>query len=297
MANTLRIDPTRTTLIRRKFVADMRRRFKALSRDIQILVVEEDAFGLKGISILQSNQIWRFRTNTQKLNAFRRWLQQQINAGILAPVGGPTGKPWLAPYIESAYKKGMLRAYTDLRRTEMALNPPSFYRGGREEFIRSAFGAPESLHKVELLYTRAFTDLQGVTAAIDTQLSRILAAGLTAGDSPLTMAREMRKSIGSLSKTRAEVIARTETIRAHAEGQLESFRRLGMEKAGIIVEWLTAGDERVRDEEFSHVAADGEKVGIDDYFQATGEALLYPGDFGGSPGNIINCRCIALYNT
>jgi uncharacterized protein with gpF-like domain len=56
-------------------------------------------------------------------------------------------------------------------------------------------------------------------------------------------------------------------------------------------EWLTAGDERVRD---MHVAADGQITKLDDYFNVGGEYLMYPGDPNGSPENIINCRCVSL---
>ena len=37
--------------------------------------------------------------------------------------------------------------------------------------------------------------------------------------------------------------------------------------------------------------ADGQEVGIDEAFDVGGEALMYPADPAGSPGNIIRCRC------
>ena len=53
-------------------------------------------------------------------------------------------------------------------------------------------------------------------------------------------------------------------------------------------EWLTARDEKVRE---AHWAADGQIVRINEPFEVGGEALMWPGDLNGSPGNIINCRC------
>lgn len=247
MPNNLRKDPTRTTLLRRKFVADMTRRFRQIAKDIQTLVVDEDAFGLESPPILQTlqeRQIWRFRTNAQKVKEYRAWLQQQIDAGILTQVGGISGKPWTAPYIESAYKKGALRAYTDLRVAELAEDAIVF-EGGKAEFIRQAFGQPESLQKIELLYERAFTELKGVTDAMSQQMSRILAQGLSQGQGTKTIARELRRNVVKITKTRANVLARTEIIRAHAEGQLDAFELLGVKEVGIVVEWSTAGDDRV----------------------------------------------------
>ncbi len=253
MPNQLRLDPTRTTLLRRKFMADMTRRFKKLSKAIQILVVEEDAFGLilSRPMVLQKPptgnvpaQIWRFRTNAQKVKSYRRWLQQQVNAGILTPVGGISGEPWTAPYIESAYKKGGLRAYTDLRAAELTAHP-SLFEGGQAEFIRTAFGQPEALHKIELLYERAFDELKGVTDAMGQQMSRILADGLAQGHGAYKIARELRLNVSKINNTRAKVLARTEVIRAHAEGQLDAFEVLGVEEVGVMAEWSTAGDEVV----------------------------------------------------
>jgi len=244
MPNQLKRDPTRTTMLRKRFMADMTRRFKELSRAIQILVVEDDVFGLEGPTILQVRQAWRFRTDANKVKAYRAWLQQQVDAGILTPVGGVSGKPWTAPYIESAYKKGGLRAYTDLRAEELA-NHPSLFKGGQAEFIRTAFSQPEALHKIELLYERAFDELKGVTAAMGQQMSRTLAEGLAQGYGPRKIASALRKNVSNITKTRANVIARTEIIRAHAEGQLDAFERLGVDEVGVMAEWSTAGDDRV----------------------------------------------------
>jgi len=249
MANQLRIDPTRTTLLRRQFIADMTRRFKKISKALTELIVDDDAFGLNtkvNLVVFQQveAQAWRFQTNPQKVKSYRKWLKQQIDAEILTPIGG-TGKPWTAPYIESAYQKGAIRAYTDLRAEELSLVDEKTFIGGKDEFIRQAFGQPIAQKKVELLYTRAFTELEGVTAVMDQQMSRILVDGFIQGRGPAYIARELRNNITKLTNTRAKVIARTEVIRAHAEGQLDSYEMLGVEEVGAMAEWSTAGDDLV----------------------------------------------------
>lgn len=249
MPNQLKKDPTRTTTLQRRFMADMTRRFKKLSKNIQELVVDDDAFGLDNTGIIQlnqqiPNQAWRFQSDAQKIRSYRRWLKNQVDALILTPIGGLQDKPWTAPYIESAYKKGALRAYTDVHSEDLAVSP-EFYEGGKAGFIRDAFGQPAALAKIELLYERAFTELEGVTKAMDQQMSRILADGLAQGKGADTIARNLRKNVATITKTRANVIARTEIIRAHAEGQLDAFERLGVEEVGIMAEWSTAGDDRV----------------------------------------------------
>ena len=81
-------DPTRTTVLRNTFVADMNRRFKELARAIIQSVVEEDVFGLRNevtVTILQvttpGRRAFAFNTNTQKVSAFMDWINRQINAG------------------------------------------------------------------------------------------------------------------------------------------------------------------------------------------------------------------------
>ncbi len=247
--NQLKRDPTRTTTLQRRFMADMTRRFKKLSKNIQELIVDDDALGLlnTGIQTINQqvpNQAWRFQSDPQKVKSYRRWLKQQVDALILTPVGGIQDKPWTAPYIESAYKKGAIRAYTDLRAEDLA-NAPTIFQGGKAEFIRTAFSQPVLASKIELLYERAFTELEGVTAVMDQQMSRILAEGLSQGSGPRTIARNLRDNVVTMTNTRALVIARTEIVRAHAEGQLDAFELLGVDEVGILAEWLTAGDERV----------------------------------------------------
>ena len=66
------------------------------------------------------------------------------------------------------------------------------------------------------------------------------------------------------------------------------------QNGATLKEWVTALDDKVRDgssSEFDHTAAHGEAVELKAAFEATGESLEFPGDPGGSAGNIINCRC------
>jgi len=235
-------------MLRRQFIVEMNRRFIHLRRAIDKLVVEDDVFGLvkpKPITFIQERQAWRFRTNAAKVKAYRQWLQQQVDAEILTV--DVLGKPWTSTYVESAYSKGMMRAYTDLHAEALA-ETADFYRGSKAEFLRSSFNQPIIQSKLELLGTRAFTELEGVTKAMSQQMSRILTAGLIKGDGVMAIARALKDNVSTINATRARVIARTEIIAAHAEGQLDAFELLGVEEVGIMAEWSTAGDGKVCDE-------------------------------------------------
>ena len=311
-SNPLKADPTRSATLRRIFETDLTRRFFALKSKILRLIVDEDAFGLrgsrfvtlfnkeqsdggssvylggnnggserdqeqarlhggktghngkgtkadgKGVQVIGNrggspggvvaNQRWAALTNPQKVQAFQQWLVTQVQADIIATTAEGLDRAYWQQYVEEGYRKGAGRAFDDTRKVALssdAQGVSDFYRGTREEFLRSAFAQPVAIEKVQLLTGRVFTDLKGVTEAMATVMTRTLADGLVQGDNPRKIARDLNRNIDAIGKRRAQLIARTEIIRAHSEGQLDAFENLGVEKVGVMAEWSTAGDDRV----------------------------------------------------
>ena len=246
MPNQIKRDPSQTTMIRNRFVVDMNQRFRAIKTAIRGLVVTDDAFGLVTSTPLAINvekQVWRFRTNPDKVTEFRKWLTTQVDEKVLTTVT-PSGKPWLSKYIESSYKKAQVRAYKDVY-GELVDTPAGLKLTDDGRALGLSFAGPEETKRIEAIYSRAWNDVKGVTDTMHQKVSRTLSLGLANGQNPLTIARAMVKEIDGLERTRARVIARTEVIAAHAEGQLDAYDDLGIEKVTIIAEWQTAGDNRV----------------------------------------------------
>lgn len=220
---------------------------------VRELVGDLDVFGLDDrepmtFNVLVSNQLnidrqaWRFLTNDQKLTEFNKWFQKQIDEDILQV--DFQGDPWTAKYVESAYRKGSIRTYTDVHRSELA-EASDVFEGSREQFLRQAFAQPERVSKIKFLFTRSLEELRGISAAMAQQVNRVLADGLSQGLGPRTLARRITNTISGINRTRALTLARTEVIAAHAEGQLDSFEDLGVREIQAMVEWSTAGDDRV----------------------------------------------------
>lgn len=248
-SNLLRADPTRTLMIRRKFVGDLTRRFKRLKTALVGFLVTHDALGLKTFTTrmvtMQQDREFQFLTDPQKLDAFNRWFAQQVAADIFSvPEGTDPTRPWTAQYVESAYKRGLLNAYFSAKAADL-FGAVEVGDLSSQQFLRDSFLQPETLNKVRLLATRVFEDLKGVTSIMGSQMNRILAQGMIDGTGPLELANLMSKTIDGLTNQRALVIARTEVINAHAEGQLDSFKKLGVEELGVKAEFSTAGDDRV----------------------------------------------------
>jgi len=243
--NHLRTDPTRTSFIRRRFEADTIRGFKQLKGAIERLIVVEDAFGLKknrsDIQLTLFNQRFASLSQSQKVAAFKQWLQQNIDASVLGT--DTSGNAKLQKFIDESYRKGGRRAFDDVKKSQ--LNESQFFSGSRAEFLESAFNQPPSVERVRVLTTRAFNDLKGISDVMSQQISRELVDGFIQGKSPREIARLLKKKIDTIGTTRARTLARTEVIRAHAEGQLDVLQELGVTRVGVAVEFSTAGDDLV----------------------------------------------------
>lgn len=234
-------------MIVRRFISDIRRRVKRLIVKIHMFLDVEDELGLEHRTTLLTlaRRTYEFRSDADKLKAFNEWFAQQVEADVfsVAPGTDPT-KPWTATYVESAYKRALINAYLTTKQGKL-LDELGIGEQSQADFLRTAFNSSEALAKLRLLSTRSFEDLKGFTSAMAADLNRILANGIGNGTNPREIARTMQESITSLTRRRAEAIARTEIIHAHSEGMLDAFERLGVRELGIMAEWSTAGDNRV----------------------------------------------------
>lgn len=101
-----------------------------------------------------------------------------------------------------------------------------------------------------------------------------------------------------LSRVRARLIARTETVTAANAGAYVAAKDTGLLLNKI---WLATKDHRTRHD---HSEIDGHQVGRDDYFVVGGFEMLIPGDRGGKNGKpdvpaseVCNCRCSHIYES
>jgi uncharacterized protein with gpF-like domain len=137
-----------------------------------------------------------------------------------------------------------------------------------------------------------------ISATTTKQLRQLIAQGVEEGLGVDAIGRMVTDKIPFMSALRANTIARTETHTAAAYGaqMAAEATELPLRK-----EWIATNDDRTRDEGWDHVSMDGTIVGLHESFTVenaeTGETeeLEYPGDPSGSPGNIINCRCVVAY--
>tara|TARA_R110000782_G_scaffold50196_2_gene108934 strand:+ start:3992 stop:4774 length:783 start_codon:yes stop_codon:yes gene_type:complete len=94
---------------------------------------------------------------------------------------------------------------------------------------------------------------------------------------------------GRLSRLRSRVISRTESHSAS-----NASNQMAVQASGVpmMKEWIASGGERTRE---NHLFASGQTAKLDEPFVVGSDYLMQPGDPGGSPEEIINCRCALGY--
>ena len=297
MAETSRYDPTRTTTLRNAFARAMRVRFTRIASLIYQAIVDQDCFGMQStdLAVFQELPIRRafaFTTSAEKVQSFMAWLQEQVDRGILSvgtarQLGQAAYSGWTDLYILDSYKRGVMRARQELIRA--GYDVPTIEQSGGIDAVMSNFF---HMDRVGLIYIRAYNELKGVTNAMAQQISRVLAQGMADGDGPRTIARKLvttitgqgetlgiRDSLGRWipAKRRAEMIARTEMIRAHHLANVQEYRNWGVLDIHVMAEWVSARDGRVCD---VCASMDGQKFTLDEV-----EGMI--------PAHT-NCRCMIL---
>lgn len=261
-------DPTRTLSLRKRFVADMNRRFSLIQKLIYQSIVENDAFGLLDDNVIPFPKTtvirtfaaatkgqFDFPTDEGKVAAFMIWLREQTDQEILM-VTRREGREivgreaWMNVYIDSSYKQGILRAQIEM--SKLGIVPSQLVTP--QTPLGISFFSPIHSDRVGLIYTRSFEELKTVTQVMNSRIQGIITEGLTTGlargiaegKNPTVIARELVKAINSdgvenIGKVRARMIARTEIIRAHHVANINEYREAGIEGVTVLAEWGTAG--------------------------------------------------------
>lgn len=128
--------------------------------------------------------------------------------------------------------------------------------------------------------------------------SRFDASALRAASGEELAPRQIDRMVGRyrdrLLAQRAEVIARTEALRAVHEGSQEMFQQAidsgNLDPKNLVRVWNTASDRRVR---HSHVVMNGQRRAWDEPFTTgAGYHLRYPGDTNAPASETVQCRCV-----
>lgn len=208
-------DPTRTSVLRSQFSAAARSRFNGLRNyAVRSLMDDQDRLGLFFVG--------------QYMDSLQRQEEQQIFEDNNAS--------WMVPFVLAAIMAGT-------RYADKALSGRLKPLGYKLEPVTTK---PEFFqNEVDILQAKNFTLLRGITDVMNQQIKNMLIQGIHQGQNPRDVAQIISDRILSIGRTRAEILARTETIGAHADATLNRFELYGLNHVAGQAEILTAHDNRV----------------------------------------------------
>jgi SPP1 gp7 family putative phage head morphogenesis protein len=228
-------DPTRTSVLRGRYASKLRGRFGAINTEIRDGIRSRDVLGLRddGLLSAQANPLpSQFpRRRDRQIEAFDAWLQRQMDNEVLETIG-----PKHNQFVRTSYERGL--AHADREARKIGLDIP-------DRDVATVINRPIHREELQLIYTRDYSELEGITQAVSQQSSRTLAEGLAAGENPRDIARRLTDRVDAIGKTRATTLARTSVIDTFNSASLARLDELGVEGVTVKAELRTANDARV----------------------------------------------------
>jgi len=240
---SLAVDATREINPRLKpvqdqYEAEMVKRFTWLEKQIRAKIIDDGFLGGSPVTNALIANAYDYPDKTGKVEAFMKWLAEQEDEGILEIIRYEGRRTvvhtgWQDIYVKRSYSKGVIWAQEKMR--DLGIAPPEV-----DSAIGAILAGPTHADALGMMYIRNFTELKGITEAMDQQISRVLADGLSQGKNPRAIASDIAGRNGRVSKvglTRARTLARTETARALDEASLNRYTDYKVET----VEWIYSG--------------------------------------------------------
>lgn len=238
-----------TSLIRSAFLKELRKRLRRIREAIRDLFFKRNFLGDQELGLLRvprkqrvvvlQSAVWNyvFEESEDELSQFESYLRTVFDKELFEG-------NWIDRYIERAYADTLERKSRHLdqmlaRHRELAKHLPS-------PDIAVNLLAPQRPEKVARLARRSYESLKGFEGDAVNRLKLILLDGLAHGERSTEIVPRMLEEFDFLTERRAEVIARTEIIRAHAEGALDLYSSYSESlKVRVIVEFSATEDNRV----------------------------------------------------
>ena len=260
-------DPTGQAGNRLRAKVDISKRVNRL-RDpvLQIL----DSFPVESITVNKTR--YNYDINPQRIAGLFDELQAMFYRALEVE---SFSRGWfLSQYLGQAWQEGTTKAFTRLKTLAESAAPNIADAMNLDSVLTS----PEYARRFEIIAARAFESMQGFAGQAANDLGRILGEGVALGQSPRTIARDIRKKFDQIEGYRALRIARTEVNNSFKEARYEETKdvrdRLGLE---VKVMHVSALVENTRP---SHAARHGKIYTLEDEREWQNEG-----------SNLINCIC------
>lgn len=221
-------NPTRTQTVEERYAQRLRGRYQHLNSLIREFVARRDVLGIGELTAASPPPSFEFSRDDQKIDGFREWLMQAQEEEVLGVIDRNGNR-----YVRQAYTAGVRGANTDIRQADV---------GDPLSNVSAVLQLPVHEQTLQVLYTRNFSELQGLTDEIGREVARELTQAIGEGTGPREAANRITDVIGRVedgtprgAQARATTIARTETLRARHIGAREQYKRHGVQKVEPIL--------------------------------------------------------------
>ncbi len=179
----------------------------------------------------------------------------------------------ISDYLTNAYKEGHISALYSIQQQGV----PFLFPIDQEQIIAAI---QHETMLTDSLYAVLGKDTKALSKVIAGEISRGLSTGAMYAEIARNVAAQAR-----IPKNNAMRIVRTEAHRIQNRAKMNVCENAKSKGADVVKQWDAALDARTRP---SHVRVDGEIRELDEKFS---NGLMYPGEPGGKPEEVINCRC------
>ncbi len=237
-------DPTRSVTLRNMFAKKMRGKLKTLRGEVREAIKSQDRF--KNLN------------DSETVELFVAWLDKRIQSQVinLSQLRNNVESAWTTKFIEEAYRKGVNRARSELKKK--GVDAPTMEEEGGFEAVKQI---PIHAKMYDNLTYRAISTLQEAMADLRKNIRSVMLDSLSKGHSNSMIAKRIDSLFSGINREelgltvllgkfvamlrRVEMIARSEIVRTIAESTLTEYQLREVEQVGLLAEWLTAGDNRV----------------------------------------------------
>jgi hypothetical protein len=193
----------------------------------------------------------------------------------------------MMPVLEEFYRTVFQRVY--------ASNTETYELGTKQDDLEAVvFGRNVNVEReVRRFFRERQLVLAGISERIANKIDQIIKKGRADNLTLQQIARNIAQFAMPFARSRAAMIARTETHNAagYANHRYHSTVKDNLD-IDMVKRWVSVADGRTRD---NHRFANGQTRKMEEDFMIGGMPMAHVGDPRGGAKNTINCRCVIVY--
>ena len=215
-----------TTLHRREFAPALTKRFRRLKGLIRETVsYPNDAVEL---AAAEPREQFQFTEDEDAVSAFEAWLATAIAEDVLERVPlrrVRRGQHYTGPYVRSAYLRGIQGAERRLREAGLQVGDTA---------VEATFQMPIHQRTIQTIYTRTYSNLEGITDDVQEAVRDELSTALSQGWNPKKAASQLNDEVDDIGITRARTLSRTEISNAYNTASARRYESSSVSEVRIL---------------------------------------------------------------